>query len=215
VYERFGRRISADGYKVRVIADVTPDPEGALAGVGKLLVDDALPAPRVLVGSDTGALFAAHAAAQHTPGLDGLVLAGLPLDAAATGAAPSWEEELGRRTACPTHRRTVSEVHPIARGALFSARIPTVLTSNIDYAVIRVPTLVLHGADDEVSPLADVRRRLSGLPDADLVSVAGGRHDALNDVTHRTVAAHVVLFLERLRLGPELPVIAHTERLHT
>jgi hypothetical protein len=32
-------------------------------------------------------------------------------------------------------------------------------------------------------------------------------------VTHRTVAATIVLFLERLRLGPELPRIAIDERM--
>ena len=36
----------------------------------------------------------------------------------------------------------------------------------------------------------------------------GGRHDVLNDALHRTAAATVVLFLERLRLSPELPAIA-------
>jgi hypothetical protein len=29
----------------------------------------------------------------------------------------------------------------------------------------------------------------------------------LNDVTHRSVAATIVLFLERLKLGADLPVI--------
>jgi hypothetical protein len=43
--------------------------------------------------------------------------------------------------------------------------------------------------------------------------ITGGRHDVLNDVTHRTVAATIVLFLERLRLGAELPRIAIRERI--
>jgi hypothetical protein len=38
--------------------------------------------------------------------------------------------------------------------------------------------------------------------------IVGGRHDVLNDLSHRTVAATIVLFLERLRLGADLPVIA-------
>ncbi|MGD6652180.1 hypothetical protein VWW24_22790, partial [Xanthomonas citri pv. citri] len=37
------------------------------------------------------------------------------------------------------------------------------------------------------------------LRDADVVIVSGGRHDILNDVTHRSVAAEIVQFLERLR----------------
>ena len=39
---------------------------------------------------------------------------------------------------------------------------------------------------------------------AELVSIAGARHDVLNDLSHRTVAATIVLWLERLRLGREL-----------
>jgi hypothetical protein len=45
-----------------------------------------------------------------------------------------------------------------------------------------------------------------------LVTIAGGRHDVLNDVTHRTVAATIVLFLERLRLGAKMPEIARVAR---
>ncbi len=75
-----------------------------------------------------------------------------------------------------------------------------------------MPVLGLHGADDVVSPLGSVRGWYSGVPTAELVTIAGGRHDALNDATHRTAAATVVLFLERLRLGADLPTIATLER---
>jgi alpha-beta hydrolase superfamily lysophospholipase len=61
-----------------------------------------------------------------------------------------------------------------------------------------VPTLVVHGAGDPVTPVATVREVF---PEAELVTVVGGRHDILNDVSHRSVAATIVLFLERLRLG--------------
>ena len=37
--------------------------------------------------------------------------------------------------------------------------------------------------------------------------VADGRHDILNDASHRSVAASVVLFLERLRVGAEKPLV--------
>jgi hypothetical protein len=40
------------------------------------------------------------------------------------------------------------------------------------------------------------------------VTFNGGRHDVLNDALHRTAAATVVLFLERLRLSADLPPIA-------
>jgi hypothetical protein len=51
------------------------------------------------------------------------------------------------------------------------------------------------------------------LPSGALVSITGGRHDALNDQKHRTAAATVVLFLERLRLGVDAPTLARSEEL--
>jgi len=107
-YERFGRRIAADGYRVHAVAEPTADPALTVSQVSGQLADQGTADPRVLAGSDTGARYAAAAAAE-------------------------------------------------------------------------------------------------------LVSISGGRHDVLNDVTHRTVAATIVLFLERLRLGAELPRIAIRE----
>src|SRR6185436_1689423 len=78
-YVRFGRRISADGYRVRVLPDVTADLGASFAAAGKLLVDDALPGPKVIAGSDTGALFGLALAARRAPGLDALIVAGLPV----------------------------------------------------------------------------------------------------------------------------------------
>lgn len=207
-YERFGRRIAADGYRVRVLPDVTADLGASLAAAGKLLVDDALPGPKVVVGSDTGALFALALADRRAPGLDGLVLAGLPVPAAEKPAGVDllgWDAEVEARTACPNHQRVLGD-GGTTPGALFSAPIPTELlghTGDVSY-----PILALHGDADPVSPLAGARAAYPG----PVVAIAGGRHDVLNDVTHRTVAATVILFLERLRLGAELPLIARVER---
>jgi alpha-beta hydrolase superfamily lysophospholipase len=209
VYERFGRRIAADGYRVRALGDASSDPEAITEAATKLLRDETLPGPRVLVGSDTGASHAARLALD-TPGLDALILAGLPTGPHPAGtAAPDWEDELERRTACPTHRGRLTDDAAFRRGALAdpSALEPPVLDG------VSVPVLVLHGAEDTVSPLGEVRRVFLGLPGAELVSLAGTRHDVLNDVTHRTAAATVVLFLERLRLDSGLAPIAVTEDL--
>ena len=276
-YARFGRRLAADGYRVRVLDDVAADLPAATAAAGKLLVDDTLPAPKVVIGADTGALFALRLAADAAPGLDALILAGLPATASAAAASPStapsataaapgvalpvagsssvaalstqtpaappatttsattaptpaaasatttavgspgiasgvavagvelggeaWEDELDARSACPAHRGVLGR-GAVTPGALFSAPITTELIEYAGYAA-PVPTLGLHGEDDRVSPLAAAR---GGYP-GQLVTVAGGRHDVLNDVTHRSVAATVVLFLERLRLGGGLPEI--------
>src|ERR1700722_14872199 len=56
VYERFGRRISADAYRVRAVASPAEDPALTEKQVRSLLDG---PKPVVLAGSGTGALFAA------------------------------------------------------------------------------------------------------------------------------------------------------------
>lgn len=208
VYERFGRRISADGYRVRALADAALDPGTVTDVAAKLLRDETLPGPRVLIGSDTGALYAAQLAARNTPGLDALILAGLPTGAHSAEGTPDWEAELDQRTACPTHRGRLTSDTAFRRRALAEA---PPLAELPEQSRVSVPVLGLHGADDIVSPLDEARRSYSALPDAELVSLAGTRHDVLNDLTHRTAAAIVVLFLERLRLSPELPPIATTE----
>jgi alpha-beta hydrolase superfamily lysophospholipase len=209
VYERFGSRIAADGYRVRALADPSPAPDTVTDQAAKLLRDETLPGPRVLVGSDTGALYAAWLAARGTPGLDGLILAGLPTAPHAVAATPDWDAELDQRTACPTHRGRLASDDAFRRGALTDtapAELPAL-------EGISVPVLALHGADDTVSPLPAAVRAYRALPGVELVSLAGTRHDALNDLTHRTAAATIVLFLERLRLSPCLAPIAVREGL--
>jgi len=177
VYGRFGRRLSADAYRVRVVETRLDDLEATRAAVATALVDAV--APRVLVGSDAGATVATRLADDF----DALILAGLP---SGEGAAA---DELEARTACPAHRAVLAEhgVPGQLGAALPAPGAPT------------VPTLVIHGdADPIASPPTGFNR---------VVLVSEGRHDILNDVTHRSVAATIVLFLERLRLGAGLPAI--------
>ena len=56
LYERFGRRIANDGYRVHVVADPVADPALATSQVLGVAADVR---PIALIGSDTGALFAA------------------------------------------------------------------------------------------------------------------------------------------------------------
>jgi alpha-beta hydrolase superfamily lysophospholipase len=210
-YERFGRRIAADGYRVHAVADPTADPALTASQVSDQLADFGTPGPRVLAGSDTGALFAAGlAGAGQVPGLDALVLAGLPTTAASPEPG-SWDQELDVRTACPAHRTRLS-APGLRRGALYEP-VPDGWAVRADLGGMPQPILGVHGADDPVSPFPAVRARYAVAAAAELVSIAGGRHDVLNDVTHRTVAATIVLFLERLRLGAELPPIAIYEKI--
>jgi alpha-beta hydrolase superfamily lysophospholipase len=212
VYERLARRLSADAYRVRVLHDPTSDEAVTLAQVAGQLNDHESALPRVLLGSDTGALYAAALAASGLADLaDGLILAGLPTSDQAPPSPPSWDDELDSRTSCPTHRGVLarSAVRP---GALFGA-VPAGWIEQADLSRVKQPVLGIHGAADVISPLAGARERYALAPAAQLVSIADGRHDALNDLTHRTVAATIVLFLERLRLGRDLPAIATSEQL--
>jgi alpha-beta hydrolase superfamily lysophospholipase len=225
VYERFGRRLSSDAYRVHAVANPVEDAALAEEQVRSLLDG---PKPVVLAGSDTGALFAIGLVAPgRLPGADALVLAGLPTvtappeadipadggaDAGQSAAAgSSWEAELEARTACPTHRGRLAG--PILRrGALYEP-VPDGWLDLAGLKAVTVPVLGVHGAADPVSPLAAAREKYAAAPHAELVSITGGRHDAFNDITHRTAAATIILFLERLRLGTDLPPIAVREEL--
>ena len=200
VYERFGRRLGYDAYRVRALGDPAADP-AVLEQAAKLLADESLPGPKVLVGSDTGARYALQLAAEQTAGIDALILAGLPTGAWTAG---SWEEEAAARTACPTHQGRLTNDPEFRRGAIDNA--PELSEPRLD--LVRVPVLALHGRDDTISPLDRALKVYVGHPNVHTVTFVDGRHDVLNDALHRTVAATVVLFLERLRLSPELPAIA-------
>ncbi|MFJ4713654.1 alpha/beta hydrolase [Streptomyces sp. NPDC088785] len=210
VYERFGRRLSADGYVVHAL-DTTPRQDAAdvlLAVTGVLGAAPA--APVVLVGSDTGALQALGAAARaggEVP-LAGLVLAGTALGAGAPDL--DWEAELAARTSCPTHRHTLSRDAEFGRGLLTGPIPAHLLPGDVLPAV---PALLLHGAADPLTPLGQVRALARRLPGAALAVVHDGVHDVLNDASHRTTAAAVVQWLERLRADPGLRPILSVEPL--
>ncbi|MGY4976773.1 alpha/beta hydrolase [Streptomyces sp. 900105755] len=217
-YERFGRRLAADAYRVRVIDPPALDAAGlpdALDRFGAALaaaVEDTVPdgadgvvRPLVLAGADTGALAIAALAArpgpEGAPRPDAVVLAGLPGPGrTAATAAGTWEDELDVRTSCPTHRATLTDDTRFRRGALTDAVAPALLTAAYE-SELAVPALLLAGDAD---PLADrdvLDRAAKSWPRARLAVVRGGHHDVLNDLQHRSVAAEVVTFLETLRNG--------------
>jgi alpha-beta hydrolase superfamily lysophospholipase len=227
----FGEVGEADGGNDGDDGDDRGDGGDAATAAIRRALGDRPAGPVVLVGSDTGALQALPAAgALHAEGLvQGVVLAGLPLPASfhepsdtpdgktphpqtppretpgANVNAPGWEEELAARTSCPTHRARLSDDPGIAHGALF-APVPARLTRAASAvlsseAASRLPALVVHGGADAVSPVEDARAAAAALPRAEFVTLLGGTHDVLNDAAHRSVAAAVVQWLERLRGG--------------
>jgi alpha-beta hydrolase superfamily lysophospholipase len=210
VYRRFGTRLSVDAYRVHVVTDPTVDPDGAREQIAGA-IDGAAQTPIVLAGSDTGALFAAALVANGEVRPDGLILAGVPLAQDADLAAGSWDDELDARTTCPTHRGRLSE-SLVSPGALYGV-VPESWLEQATLSAIDLPILGLHGRDDPITPLDAVRDAFAQAPEAELVGIADARHDVLNNMSHRTVAATVVLWLERLKLGRELPAIAIAEPL--
>ncbi|MBC3839185.1 alpha/beta hydrolase [Streptacidiphilus sp. 4-A2] len=210
VYERFGRRLAADAYVVHIL-DTGPgtQEERLVADIAQVTQGAAV--PLVLAGSDTGALRALAAAVHPALHIDALLLAGTPhgVDGPSAALASDWDGELGARTACPTHRGRLDADPAFGRGSLADP-VPTALTDAGERATAQLgplPVLLVHGEADTVSPLPAVRRLASSLPGAVLATVADGRHDALNDISHRSVAATVVQWLERLRGGAHLPVV--------
>lgn len=200
VYERFGRRLAVDGYRVRALDQAPATASAARAAVAAVLTAD-LPRPYVLAGSDSGAVLALAVAAE-TPA-DAVVAAGYP---GADGyEADSVDAEIDARTSCPVHAGRLRDDPRFAAAAL-DLPVP----DGVPLGSVAVPVLALHGDADAVSPYPAARAALSAVPDLVLVTLTGGRHDALNDRSHRTAAAHVVLFLEDLRAGA---AVASSERL--
>jgi hypothetical protein len=70
----------------------------------------------------------------------------------------------------------------LRRGALYEP-IPADWLERADPGGLRVPILGIHGSDDPISPLGQVRDRYAAAPSAELVSITAGRHDVLNDQT--------------------------------
>jgi alpha-beta hydrolase superfamily lysophospholipase len=206
-YARFGRRLAADAYRVRVIdaPDLATEDLTSLAArlseaAEGTAVDDGVVRPLVLVGADSGAAAIAALlgqAAGSEP--DAVVLAGLPGLAPGTAAtAGTWDEELDVRTSCPAHRGALTQDSEVRRGSLDEAVPQAVLSAAYDNETV-VPTLLLVGDADPLADHEALARTAKSLASARLSVVHGAHHDVLNDLQHRSVAAEVVTFLENLR----------------
>jgi pimeloyl-ACP methyl ester carboxylesterase len=208
VYQRFGRRIAFDAYRVRFVEGDLSDLDRVSRDIDAVLRDPTTVLPTLLLGSDTGAALALDHVARRTDleQPDAVAVAGLtfPDDAVA-----AFDDELVVRTACPNHRGVLGREgvdHVLAAADVHVPRPGA--------ASVQVPLLVVHGAADEVSPVSSVHDTVRGVGahTTEVVTIDGGLHDVLNDVSHRTVAATVIRFLERLKRGAALEPIATEQR---
>jgi pimeloyl-ACP methyl ester carboxylesterase len=200
-YGRFGTRLAADAYQVRVLPPLgLPEAAAALTQA----VDDPV-RPLVLIGSDTGAAVIAALVARTARDAvwwpEAVVLAGLP--GYGGRQLGGWEEELDARTHCPVHRGRLTDDPAVAPGAL-AGPVPAALLDAAYGSTTDVPHLLLTGDEDPLAGRDELTRLAKTLPAARLAVVRGGHHDVLNDLQHRSVAAEIVSFLEAVRAGSPL-----------
>ena len=139
------------------------------------------------------------AIARRHPGSNVLVqvdVAGLP--GRGRQHTGDWAAELDARTQCSAHRAVLGNDPQTQRGALASV-VPGELADLAFSDRSAARHLVLLGEDDPLADREEVARYVKALPAGQLAVVAGARHDVLNDLPHRSVAAAIVGFLERLR----------------
>ena len=183
----FGDSAPADG--AFSIADLADDAAALL---------DALDVSRATVGGmSMGGYVALAMAARHPQRLDGLVLA----DTRAAADSPEVRDTRERAIAVVRRggvERYIESMLPrlLSRGAdaVLRARVRALVTHRpetvalalealrdrpdrtADLAAIRCPTLVLVGAEDEVTPPAEARVMAAAIPGAELVEIPGAGH---------------------------------------
>jgi pimeloyl-ACP methyl ester carboxylesterase len=208
-YNRLGRRLAADSYRVRVLAAVEPPQlERVLTAAVAGLADR----PLVLAGTDIGAAALAALLGRSGPAApwwpDAVVLAGLPgYGGSDTG---SWDDELDVRTHCPVHREVLRD-DPAARPGSLATAVPAELLDAAYSEAVDIPHLLLVGDADPLADRDELARFAKALPSARLTVVHGAHHDVLNDLQHRSVAAEIVTFLEALRGDPPLGLVVEVE----
>jgi alpha-beta hydrolase superfamily lysophospholipase len=220
-YRRFGSRLAADSYRVRVLDEPVPTGtvEQSLTTLGTALeaavtaLEAAPLRPLVLVGTDTAAVALAALVASGSPEVvwwpDGIVLASPP-GYGRHDVGSDWESELDARSHCPVHRGVLTDDSAIRRGSLADA-VSNELLDLAYTSTSEVPQLWLVGDADPLADREALARAAKALPTARLSVVSGGHHDVLNDLQHRSVAAEVVSFLEVLRSGVPLQSIVTVE----
>jgi alpha-beta hydrolase superfamily lysophospholipase len=225
-YVRFGARLAADAYRVRVLEPPVIDADdidGSLdrlaAQITEAIADlessGPLARPLVLIGSDSGAaaLGAVVARTQASSASwwpQAVVLAALPGYGNHDIGVSDWEAELDARTACPVHRAVLTDDAAAQRGTLAEA-VPAVFLDAVYGSTVDLPHLLLTGDSDSYADHEALIRAAKALPQARLTLVRGAHHDVLNDLQHRSVAAEVVTFLEALRDESVLVPIVNVE----
>ena len=170
------------------------------------LASDATPdVPVYVLGHSMGSAVAAALVATRRPGIAGLVLSATPVGPAMVAEAAEVPADLMLSLdaeGCSTDPFYLDELvnDPLAfLGAPFGASIGAVVPAarhalDEEPLPAEVPVLLLHGQQDPVISVNDARALVAEWPHARLVEF-DVRHDVLNDVRHREVAATIVEFI--------------------
>jgi alpha-beta hydrolase superfamily lysophospholipase len=205
-YVRFGERLSFDGYTV-VVSEVSITGVDATARVWNAAHSGAQYPVSILLGVDVAAGFAASAVASGLVAPTALVVAGAVTTVAAAGApASDSASEIELRTSCPVHREVLA--HSSASAFVDGAAVTSWPGREVPIAV---PSLILHGAEDRLAPVGGVIDQTAQWRNRTVVTVVDGVHDVLNDIHHRSIAAELISFAERLRVDPTAPVVLNRQ----
>ncbi|NDZ96941.1 Rrf2 family transcriptional regulator [Streptomyces sp. SID6673] len=182
-YRRLGTRLAADGY--RVVVPAASDARTLAEVVGSA------ESPLILIGHDAGAVAAWGLAL--TQQVDALVISGAPTGPADDSALD--DNELDMRTACPVHRSRLQDDPDFEWGTLRQA------APDFPAGAPVIPTLFVHGGADVVADAGAIMRLADRIPGAEVAVFDDGRHDILNDKMHHSVAARIVIFIEKFCKG--------------
>lgn len=162
--------------------------------------------PLFLAGHSLGAGAAALAASRDASAYRGLILSGagispldwvddmiesgsdeLSLEPSDLSADPFYLDEMEHDPLAFTSADGARSLHQIFPPAWAE------LAAN--FGDLTLPVLFVHGSEDPVVPVAIARDWSARLPAAKLAEFPGGRHDILNEIMHREVAATIIDFV--------------------
>lgn len=162
--------------------------------------------PVVLQGHSLGAALSTVLAARHPERQCALVLSGAPLK------QPAWLQEVldtpgaeidldPEGLATDPDYLSWLENDPLAFteadavAAFRASLVPAWEEIEKTIEKVSVPTLLVHGAQDEVAPLEDTQSMAARIPNAHVTVWKDSRHDVLNDVEHAAVARTIIDFV--------------------
>ncbi len=164
--------------------------------------------PVVLIGHSLGGMFAVRFAQQHPDALAALVLSAPVLgtwhvlDLLECDEIPQTRIDPATLSRDPEVGREYTEDPRVWHGPFKHTTLTMIdrcLTEINDGPTLRIPTLWLHGADDELVPEADTRTGIDRVRGTDFHEhiYPGARHELFNETNKAEVVEEVLTFVGR------------------